>query len=226
MLHARARAARRLSSTTCATNAPFAKIMAANRGEIAVRIMRAGTEMNIRTVGIYSQEDRFTPHRYKCDESFQIPVKEGTTPVGAYLDAHTIVDIAKTNGVEAIHPGYGFLSENVEFATGETFLFVYMTKYFTNLIELLMNIISRRGERDDVRRPHAEEPCGVRGQDLRAAARDRCGSPRRPRHGRTCRDVRRCSSVHRGIRSPDHYQSCAWRRRSRHARRKGSVRSA
>ncbi|CAK4806682.1 unnamed protein product [Aphanomyces euteiches] len=90
------------------------KLLAANRGEIATRIMRAGNELGIRTVGIFSAEDRFTQHRYKADESFL--VGKGKSPVGAYLDIDGIVKIAKDNHVDAIHPGYGFLSENVEFA--------------------------------------------------------------------------------------------------------------
>mmetsp|Transcript_14151 Transcript_14151/g.27488 ORF Transcript_14151/g.27488 Transcript_14151/m.27488 type:complete len:1192 (+) Transcript_14151:68-3643(+) len=92
----------------------FKKIMAANRGEIATRIMRATNELGMRSVGIFSREDRFTQHRYKADESFQ--VGEGKTPVGAYLDIPSIIKIAKDNKIDAIHPGYGFLSENVGFA--------------------------------------------------------------------------------------------------------------
>jgi pyruvate carboxylase len=90
------------------------KLMAANRGEIATRIMRAGNELGIRTVGIFSKEDRFTQHRYKADESFLVGADK--TPVGAYLDIPSIIKIAKENNIDAIHPGYGFLSENVGFA--------------------------------------------------------------------------------------------------------------
>lgn len=90
------------------------KLMAANRGEIATRIMRAGNELGIRTVGIFSKEDRFTQHRYKADESFLVGADK--TPVGAYLDIASIIKIAKDNNIDAIHPGYGFLSENVGFA--------------------------------------------------------------------------------------------------------------
>ena len=90
------------------------KLMAANRGEIATRIMRAGNELGLRTVGIFSKEDRFTQHRYKADESYLIG--KGKSPVGAYLDIEGIVKTAKDNGVDAIHPGYGFLSENANFA--------------------------------------------------------------------------------------------------------------
>jgi len=88
--------------------------MAANRGEIAVRIMRAGTELGCRTVGIFSHEDRYQQHRSKADQAFQVGL--GKSPVGAYLDISSIVDVAAANGVQAIHPGYGFLSENTHFA--------------------------------------------------------------------------------------------------------------
>jgi pyruvate carboxylase len=88
--------------------------MAANRGEIAVRIFRAGTELGFRTVGIFAQEDRLNIHRYKADEAYQ--VGQGKGPVAAYLDIESIVAVAKSKGVDAIHPGYGFLSENAAFA--------------------------------------------------------------------------------------------------------------
>ena len=92
----------------------FRKLMAANRSEIAVRIFRAGTELGLRTVAVYAQEDRFCIHRFKADESYL--VGQGKGPVAAYLDIESIVAIAKEKGVDAIHPGYGFLSENPEFA--------------------------------------------------------------------------------------------------------------
>jgi pyruvate carboxylase len=88
--------------------------MAANRGEIAVRIFRAGTELGLRTVAVYAEEDRFCIHRYKADEAYQ--VGHGKGPVAAYLDIESIVGIAKEKGVQAIHPGYGFLSENAALA--------------------------------------------------------------------------------------------------------------
>ena len=90
------------------------KILAANRSEIAIRIFRAAEESGIRTVAIYSKEDRFALHRFKTDESYLIG--EGKGPIQAYLDANSIIDIAKKADVDAIHPGYGFLSENPEFA--------------------------------------------------------------------------------------------------------------
>ncbi len=90
------------------------KILVANRGEIAIRIMRAATELGIKTVAIYSHEDRLALHRFKADESYL--VGEGLGPVKAYLAGDDILRIAKSVGADAIHPGYGFLSEDPEFA--------------------------------------------------------------------------------------------------------------
>src|SRR5690625_3455688 len=90
------------------------KILAANRGEIAIRIFRACTELDIRTVAIYSKEDSSALHRYKADESYLIG--EDKTPIDAYLDIEGIIELAKNVGVDAIHPGYGFLAENIHFA--------------------------------------------------------------------------------------------------------------
>src|ERR671921_1517545 len=86
------------------------KLMALNRGEIAIRILRAATELGLRTVAVYSQEDRLSLHRFKADEAYQIG--QGKGPVQAYLDVENIVALAAEKGVDAIHPGYGFLSEN------------------------------------------------------------------------------------------------------------------
>ena len=90
------------------------KILAANRSEIAIRIFRAAEESGIRTAAIYSKEDRFALHRFKTDESYL--VGKGKGPIQAYLDIESIIEIAKDAKVDAIHPGYGFLSENPEFA--------------------------------------------------------------------------------------------------------------
>jgi pyruvate carboxylase len=93
---------------------PIRKLMVANRSEIAIRVMRAATELGMKTVGIYAQEDRFCPHRFKADEAYELNKDKG--PLGAYLDIEGIVTLAKEKGVDAIHPGYGFLSENPQFA--------------------------------------------------------------------------------------------------------------
>lgn len=92
----------------------FRKILVANRGEIAIRICRACTELGIRTVAIYAKEDSLSLHRYKADEAYLIG--EGKGPIEAYLDIPGILEIAKRHDCDAIHPGYGFLSENAEFA--------------------------------------------------------------------------------------------------------------
>lgn len=92
----------------------FQKLLVANRGEIAIRVLRAASEMKIKTVAVYTYEDRFSMHRFKADESYQIGVDD--QPLKPYLDIEEIIRVAKENDVDAIHPGYGFLSENVQFA--------------------------------------------------------------------------------------------------------------
>jgi pyruvate carboxylase len=93
---------------------PFRKLLVANRSEIAIRVFRAASELGIKTVAIYSHEDRFALHRFKADESYM--VGQGNEPVRAYLDVPGILQIAQEAGVDAIHPGYGFLSEDPDFA--------------------------------------------------------------------------------------------------------------
>ncbi|MEY3368173.1 MAG: hypothetical protein RI973_1328 [Bacteroidota bacterium] len=93
---------------------PFKKLLVANRGEIAIRIFRAATELDIRTVAIYTYEDRYSLHRLKADEAYQIGAEND--PLKPYLDIEEIIRVAVKHGVDAIHPGYGFLSENVTFA--------------------------------------------------------------------------------------------------------------
>jgi len=90
------------------------KLLVANRGEIAIRVFRTAHELAMKTVAIYSHEDRLSAHRYKADESYQVGA--GMTPVAAYLAQDDIIRIALEHGVDMIHPGYGFLSENAEFA--------------------------------------------------------------------------------------------------------------
>ena len=92
----------------------FAKILVANRGEIAIRVLRAANEMGKATVAVFSEEDRLALHRSKADESYL--VGEGMSPVAAYLAVDKIIEIALETGTDAIHPGYGFLSESPEFA--------------------------------------------------------------------------------------------------------------
>src|SRR4051794_5523203 len=94
--------------------AEIRKLLVANRGEIAIRVFRSASELGIRTVAIYSHEDRFSMHRLKADEAYAIG-KPGE-PIRSYLNIGAIIELAKDKDVDAIHPGYGFLSENAEFA--------------------------------------------------------------------------------------------------------------
>src|SRR6185503_18535279 len=91
-------------------------LLVANRSEIAIRCFRAATELGLRTVAIYSHEDRFSLHRFKADEAFLIGPLQGGEPVRSYLNIDAIIAVAKAQGVDAIHPGYGFLSESAAFA--------------------------------------------------------------------------------------------------------------
>src|SRR5215471_3142887 len=93
---------------------PIRKLLVANRSEIAIRVFRSAHELGVRTVAIYSHEDRFALHRFKADEAYR--VGKAGEPIRAYLDINGIVALARQHDVDAIHPGYGFLSENPEFA--------------------------------------------------------------------------------------------------------------
>src|SRR5215813_9481349 len=92
----------------------FRKLLVANRGEIAIRVFRSAHELGIRTVAIYSHEDRFAMHRLKADEAY--PVGQPGEPIRSYLSIPAIIELAREKEVDAIHPGYGFLAENAEFA--------------------------------------------------------------------------------------------------------------
>jgi pyruvate carboxylase len=92
------------------------KLLVANRSEIAIRVFRAATELELRTVAVFTYEDRFSLHRFKADEAYQIGPAHGGEPVKGYLNVQAMIDVAKANGVDAIHPGYGFLSENADLA--------------------------------------------------------------------------------------------------------------
>src|SRR6516162_10405667 len=99
---------------TVAAVRPFRKLLAANRSEIAIRVFRSAHELGIRPEAIYAHDDRFALHRFKADEAYRV----GTPgePLRAYLDINGIVGLAVKHDVDAIHPGYGFLSENPQFA--------------------------------------------------------------------------------------------------------------
>ena len=119
------------------------KILVANRSEIAIRVMRAATELGIRTVAIYSQEDRFALHRFKADESYLVGAGRG--PVEAYLNIEDVLRIARDAKVDAIHPGYGLLSENPDFAeacAAANILFIGPTP---QAMRALGNKVSARG---------------------------------------------------------------------------------
>src|SRR5919199_1006656 len=92
------------------------KLLVANRSEIATRCFRAATELGLRTVAVYSHEDRFSLHRFKADEAFLIGPAKGGEPVRSYLNIPSLIAVARQNGADAIHPGYGFLAESAEFA--------------------------------------------------------------------------------------------------------------
>jgi len=100
------------SSTTRAR--PIQRLLVANRSEIAIRVFRAATELGIRTVAIYAEEDKLSLHRFKADEAYQIG--KGKGPLEAYLTIEEVIRVAREAKVDAIHPGYGFLSESPEFA--------------------------------------------------------------------------------------------------------------
>lgn len=103
-----------MSSSNGVSTKKIKKLLVANRSEIAIRIIRAAAELGISTVGIYAEQDRRSAHRFNADESYV--VGRGKQPLDAYLDIDDIIRIAKETGADAIHPGYGFLAENPDFA--------------------------------------------------------------------------------------------------------------
>jgi pyruvate carboxylase len=94
---------------------PLKKILVANRGEIALRVLRACNELGIRSVAVYAHEDRASIHRIKADESYLLG-NSTLGPIGSYLSIDELLGVARASGVDGIHPGYGFLSESAEFA--------------------------------------------------------------------------------------------------------------
>jgi pyruvate carboxylase len=120
----------------------FKKLLVANRSEIAIRVFRAATELGLRTVAIYAQEDRLSVHRFKADEAYL--VGEGKGPVAAYLDIEGIVTLAKEKGVDLIHPGYGFLAENAEFARACSHAGITFVGPRAELLELMGDKVAAR----------------------------------------------------------------------------------
>ena len=148
------------------------KILIANRSEIAIRVMRAATELGLRTVAIYAEEDRFSMHRFKADEAYR--VGEGKGPVGAYLDIPGIISVAKEHGVQMIHPGYGFLSENAQFARACAEAGIVFVGPRPELLELMGDKVAARGLTQKLKvptLPGTEDPVSDRGEALKAAAR-------------------------------------------------------
>jgi pyruvate carboxylase len=120
----------------------FRKLMVANRGEIAIRVFRSAHELGIRTVAIYSHEDRFSMHRLKADEAYQ--VGHAGEPIRSYLNIEAILTLAKEKGVDAIHPGYGFLAENAAFARACDAAGVAFVGPRPELLELLGDKVAAR----------------------------------------------------------------------------------
>src|ERR1700722_11496372 len=101
---------------TTSSARPIKRILIANRGEIALRVTQAAQILGIETVGIYTAPDRHSPHVHHVDQAVELAVARGRSPVSAHLDIEQIIRIAKETGADAIHPGYGFLAEDPEFA--------------------------------------------------------------------------------------------------------------
>ncbi|HRE84093.1 MAG TPA: pyruvate carboxylase, partial [Opitutaceae bacterium] len=149
---------------------PFRKLMAANRSEIAVRIFRAGTELGLRTVAVFAHEDRFSIHRYKADEAYQVGAGKG--PVAAYLDIESIVATAKEKGIDAIHPGYGFLSENAAFARACQQAGITFVGPRPELLEMMGDKTAARALAQRIKvpvLPGTEEPVSDRAEALKVA---------------------------------------------------------
>src|SRR4051794_20151436 len=148
------------------------KLLVANRSEIAIRVMRAATELGLRTVAIYAEEDRFSIHRFKADEAYR--VGEGKGPVGAYLDIDSIIAIAKEKEVDMIHPGYGFLSENARFAQACKDAGIIFVGPKAELLELMGDKVAARALTQKLKvptLPGTEDPVDDRKQALKVAGK-------------------------------------------------------
>ncbi len=146
------------------------KLLAANRSEIAIRAFRAATELGMRTVAIYAEEDRFSIHRFKADEAYV--VGRGKGPVGAYLDIQSIVGLARDRGVDMIHPGYGFLSENAQFARACQEAGITFVGPRPELLEMMGDKTAARAVAIKLNvpvLPGTEEPVSERSEALRVA---------------------------------------------------------
>jgi pyruvate carboxylase len=145
-------------------------LLVANRSEIAIRVFRAASELGMRTVAIYAQEDRYTMHRFKADEAYV--VGEGKGPVGAYLDIEGITALARERGVDMIHPGYGFLSENANFARACEKAGIIFVGPDANLLDSMGDKTAARTLAQKLNvpvLPGTEDPVTERGEALRIA---------------------------------------------------------
>ena len=193
------------------------KLLAANRSEIAIRVFRAATELGLRTVAIYAQEDRLTVHRFKADEAYLVGAGKG--PVGAYLDIPGIVALAKEKGVDFIHPGYGFLSENADFARACGDAGITFVGPRPELLRLMGDKVAARALAQKIGvpvLPGTEEP----------VTRPRRGAEGRPRN-RFSADhqggVRRRRARHEGgARRPPTWPTCSTKRASEAGRAFGN----
>ena len=165
----------RPTKATPSSPAPFKsvvgkKLMVANRSEIAIRAFRAATELGMRTVAIYSNEDKHSMHRFKADEAYL--VGEGKGPVAAYLDIEGIVTLAKAKGIDMIHPGYGFLSENAHFARACREAGITFIGPSPELLELMGDKVAARALALKLKvptLPGTEDPIENRSDALKAA---------------------------------------------------------
>src|SRR5436190_19679460 len=148
----------------------FRKLLAANRSELAIRVFRAATELGLRTVAMYAQEDRLSMPRFKADEAYLIG--QGKGPVAAYLDIEGIVALAREKGVDMIHPGYGFLSENTELAQACQDSGITFVGPRPELLKLMGDKVAARALAKKVKvptLPGTEEPVEDRAEALRIA---------------------------------------------------------
>jgi len=149
---------------------PAKRLLAANRNEIAIRVFRAATELGLRTVAIYAQEDRLSIHRFKADEAYLIG--KGKGPVGAYLDIPGLVALAKEKEVDLIHPGYGFLAENAQFARACAAAGITFVGPRPEILDLMGNKVAARALARKNNIPTlagTEEPVQGRAQALKIA---------------------------------------------------------
>src|SRR5437879_5984992 len=151
------------------------KILVANRGEIAIRVFRSSHELGMRTVAIYSHEDRFALHRFKADEAYRVG-KPGE-PIRAYLDIAGIVALAKAAGADAVHPGYGFLSENADFARAVRDAGLIFIGPRTDILRDLGDKVSARAIAQRANVPILPGGEAVRSDDEARALAERIGYP-------------------------------------------------